>query len=69
MRVMPMQPDPTSVESVEYLYAQYVINRQITATERSELLTAIGEHHSFDLYTPDKKLQLQGCIKQSCRID
>ena len=40
MRVLPMQPDPTSVESVEYLYAQYVINRQITATERTELLTA-----------------------------
>ena len=62
MRILPMQPDPTSVESVEYLYAQYVINRQITATERSELLTAIGQHHSFDLYTPDEKLQLQGCI-------
>ena len=62
MRVLPMQPDPTSVESVEYLYAQYVINRQITATERTELLTAIGEHHSYDLYTPDTSLTLPGCI-------
>lgn len=62
LRVLPMQPDPTSVESVEYLYAQYVINRQITATERSELLTAIGGKHSYDLYTPDEKLTLPGCI-------
>lgn len=62
MRVLPMQPDATSVESVEYLYAQYVINRQITATERTELLTAIGKRHSFDLYTPDAALSLPGCI-------
>lgn len=62
MRVLPMQPDSTSVESVEYLYAQYVINRQITATERSELLTAVGERYSYDLYTPDEKLTLPGCI-------
>ena len=62
MRVLPMQPDPTSVESVEYLYAQYVINRQITATERAQLLTAIGRKYTYDLYTPDKNLQLPGCI-------
>jgi len=62
MRILPMQPDPTSVESVEYLYAQYVINRQITATERAELLAAIGKKYAFDLYTPDKTLHLPGCI-------
>lgn len=62
MRVLPMQPDSTSVESVEYLYAQYVINRQITATERAELLTAIGKKYAYDLYTPAKELQLPGCI-------
>ena len=62
MRVMPMQPDPTSVESLEFLYAQYVINRQITATERTELLTAIGKHFSYDLYTPDKRLSLPGAF-------
>ncbi len=62
MRVLPMEPDPTSVESVEYLYAQYVINRQITSTERSELLTAVGNRYPYDLYTPDGNLQLPGCI-------
>lgn len=62
MRIMPMQPDPSSVESLEYLYAQYVINRQITATERTELLSAIGESFSYDLYTPDKTVSLPGAV-------
>lgn len=62
MRVLPMQPDPTSVESVEFLYAQYVINRQITSTERIELLSAIGQRFSYDLYTPNETLTLPGCI-------
>lgn len=62
MRVLPMQPDPTSVESTEYLYAQYVINRQITAAERTELLSAIGQKYTYDLYTPDASLVLPGCI-------
>ena len=59
---LPMQPDPTSVESVEYLYAQYVINRQITAIERTDLLTAIGKQHPLDLYTPDQTFTFPGCI-------
>lgn len=62
MRILPMQPDATSVESVEYLYAQYVINRQITATERTELLTAIGSQFALDLYTPNQSVKLPGCI-------
>lgn len=62
MRVLPMHPDPAGVETVEYLYAQYVINRQVTATERSELLSAIGGHYRYDLYTPDRNILLPGCI-------
>lgn len=62
MNILPMQPDPGGVETVEFLYAQYVINRQITAMERSELLNAIGTKYKYDLYTPDKGLQLPGCI-------
>lgn len=61
-RVLPMEPDPTGVESREYLFAQYVINRQITAEERTEYLTLLGEHFPYDLYTPNKDLQLPGCI-------
>lgn len=61
-RVLPMEPDPTSVATKEFLFAQYVINRQITALERTEMLAAIGQQYSFDLYTPDETLTLPGCI-------
>ena len=61
-KFLPMEPDPRSVATKEYLYAQYVINRQITAIERTELLTSIGEKYNFDLYTPEETLTLPGCI-------
>jgi hypothetical protein len=44
----------------EYLYAQYVINREITAEERIEILTAIGEQYNIDLYTKDKSVKIKG---------
>ena len=62
MEILPMEPDPTTIATKEYLYAQYVINRQITAMERTELLAAIGQRHPFDLYTPDNTFNLPGCI-------
>lgn len=61
-KVLPMEPSSSGVESVEYLYAQYVINRHITSMERTELLTAIGTSYPFDLYTPDKEISLPGGI-------
>ena len=44
-------PYPDSIETLEYLYANYIINRQITIIERKELLTLIGAHHPLRLYT------------------
>jgi len=44
-------PYPDSIETLEYLYANYIINRQITIIERKELLTMIGAHHPLKLYT------------------
>ena len=44
-------PYPDSIETIEYLYANYIINRQITIIERKELLTLIGAHHPLKLYT------------------
>ncbi|MCM1568340.1 MAG: DUF3880 domain-containing protein [Roseburia sp.] len=60
-RILPMQPDPSGVETIEYLFAQYVINRQITAEERQELLSAIANHYPIDIYTPDKSYCLKNC--------
>ena len=53
-RALPMDPNPDGVESREYLYAQYVINRKITGLERDELLHAAAQHFHFDLFTPNR---------------
>ncbi len=57
-KALPMDPNPDGVESREYLYAQYVINRKITGLERTKLLTAVTRHHSLDLFTHDSSFQL-----------
>lgn len=57
---LPMEPNPDGVETKEYLYAQYVINRKITGLERYDLIQAIAEKHHFDLFTHDKRFCLPG---------
>lgn len=57
-KALPMDSNPDGVETKEYLYAQYVINRKITGLERTRLIKAISQKHTFDLFThaPDFKL-------------
>lgn len=55
---LPMEPNPDGVETKEYLYAQYVINRKITGLERYDLIQAIAENHHFDLFTHDRHFHL-----------
>lgn len=57
-RALPMDPNPDGVESKEYLYAQYVINRKITGLERTELIRAVTERFHFDLFTPNKNFTM-----------
>lgn len=61
-RILPMHPDPSGVESTEYLFAQYVINREITARERKELLREVSARYGLDLYTPDPSFSMDGCV-------
>ncbi len=53
-QALPMDPNPDGVESREYLYAQYVINRKITGLERADLIGAVAQKHHFDLFTPNR---------------
>lgn len=55
---LPIDPNPDGVETREYLYAQYVINRRITGLERTDLLTAIARRHTLDLFTHDQNFTL-----------
>lgn len=54
-RALPMDPNPDGVESREYLYAQYVINRKITGLERADLIGAVAGQFPFDLFTQNRE--------------
>lgn len=57
-RALPMDPNPDGVESKEYLYAQYVINRKIAGLEREELIREVAGRFPFDLFTPNRNFTL-----------
>lgn len=48
------------IETTEYIFANYFINRRLTAIERREVLTAAASHASLRLYTLDKKAVIPG---------
>lgn len=57
-QALPMEPNSDGVETKEYLYAQYVINRKITGLERTALLQAVAARHRLDLFTHDRSFTL-----------
>ncbi len=57
-QALPLEPNPDGAETKDYLYAQYVINRKITGMERTALLTAITQKHTFDLFTFDESFAM-----------
>lgn len=65
-RDLPMQPSEGSVASREYLFSEYCINREITARERMEYVSAIGKEFKgpdkpgLDLYTGNRDLKIEG---------
>lgn len=61
-KALPMDPNPDGVETKEYLYAQYVINRKITGLERTALIRAVTQKHTFDLFTHDPDFALPNLI-------
>lgn len=67
-RVLPMSPNPDGVESVEYLFAQYVINRQITHYDRMEIIEKVSDRFGMDLYTRDEDYTHKGLVNHG-RID
>lgn len=62
MTVCPSMTNADGVESNEYIYSQYYVNRKITSIERTELLHAIAEKHPVDIYTPDQSFDHQNVI-------
>lgn len=60
-RTLPLEPEEGSAATKEYLFAQYVINRQITAEERCAALSSLGKHFSVDIFTPNRAASVEGC--------
>lgn len=62
----PSDPNASTVLSPEAIYADYVLARQVTATERREILEMLGtaygikQEKSIHLYTHDRSLQISG---------
>lgn len=50
-KVSRIYPYPDSAETLEYLFANYIINRQATIIERREILSMIGERFPVKLFT------------------
>ncbi len=57
---LPIEPHTDGVDTKQYLYSDYVINRRITGIERVELLKKIAIKHTVDLYTKDKSFSAPG---------
>ncbi len=67
-RVFPMDPHEDGSETPSWLYAEYVINRHVTAREREEMLKELSYSHDVSLYTNDSTWSA-GKIKNRGPID
>lgn len=52
--------DRYGVQTLEYVFANYFIDRKITQLERIELLTAVAERFSLKLFTIDRNAPIPG---------
>lgn len=52
-KALPLSPNPDGVETFEYLFAQYVLNRKLTGIERQRLIGRLAYERNIDfhLYT------------------
>ena len=67
-KALPIDPNPDGVETREYVYAQYVINRKITGMERIDLIKTVTQRYTFDLFTHDPKFELPN-LNNRGRVD
>lgn len=62
INALPLVPDKDSVVTTEYLFAKYVVDRQITAEERMDLLSMAGGKFDVHIFTVDPKVVITNCI-------
>lgn len=67
-KAFPMSRNEDGIESMEWFYAQYLVNRKLTSLERRELLSSIAQIYSLDLFTHDPDFAMPG-IRNHGSID
>jgi spore maturation protein CgeB len=50
-RCLPLEPDRTTVATKQWMFATYVLQRQITKMERRDFLSSLSEDYSVDIFT------------------
>ena len=59
-KAFPMSRNEDGIETMEWFYAQYVVNRKITSLERRDLLASAALRHPLDLFTVDPDVAIPG---------
>lgn len=59
-KVCPYENDRYGVETPSYIYANYFINRKLTAMERHTLLTLVAENYPLKLFTRNLSADIPG---------
>lgn len=57
-KVYPTNPNDPTIATPEYIYAEYVLARQVTALERQQVIELISERFETNLYTNNQMLQV-----------
>lgn len=63
-KALPMETYQDGVESLSYLYGQYVIDREITARERSSLLGEVASRFRLAIYSQGPEDILPGAVNR-----
>lgn len=61
-RVSPYCATSSGIETPEYIYANYFIDRKLTSIERQRLLTAVAQHCNLKLYTLNKNATIPNAV-------
>ena len=60
-KALPLAPDKGNAATTEFLFAKYVIDRQITAEERMELLSMLGKKYDVHIFTINPDMIIPNC--------
>lgn len=65
---VPYKTAPDGVETPNYVYANYFINRKLTSLERHKLLSLVAAQYPIDIYTLDTNVKSHMLIFRNRRL-